>query len=196
MADSTLHALTEDTDPTVTAELYLLEDPAGTPLNRRISVQNLLKVINNLTADATPDRAADYVVTYDASAGATKKVLLGNITPAGTYTPTLTNTTNVAASTVTGPFLYMRAGNIVSVTGNISIDPTLAAPTLTELSISLPIASNFSAATDASGGGGAQSTNTVGSFVASAANDNVVLSFQATNAANTSWRVWFMYQVI
>lgn len=35
--------------------------------------------INGLTADATPDSAADYVATYDASAGIHKKVLIDNI---------------------------------------------------------------------------------------------------------------------
>lgn len=35
--------------------------------------------INGLTADATPDSAADYVATYDASAGTHKKVLLSNL---------------------------------------------------------------------------------------------------------------------
>jgi hypothetical protein len=39
--------------------------------------------INALTADATPDGAADYVVTYDASAGAPKKVLLDNLPGGG-----------------------------------------------------------------------------------------------------------------
>lgn len=34
------------------------------------------KIINTLTADATPDGAADYLVTYDASASLPKKVLL------------------------------------------------------------------------------------------------------------------------
>lgn len=35
--------------------------------------------INGLTADATPDSAADYVATYDASASGHKKVLLSNL---------------------------------------------------------------------------------------------------------------------
>lgn len=39
--------------------------------------------INGLTADAAPDGAADYVVTYDASAGANKKVLLDDISGGG-----------------------------------------------------------------------------------------------------------------
>lgn len=38
-----------------------------------------LNKINSLTADATPDGTADYVATYDASAGALAKVLLHNL---------------------------------------------------------------------------------------------------------------------
>ena len=57
----------------------------------------------------------------------------------GTYTPTLFNTTNVAASTpqVTQ---WIRVGNVVTVSGNLTIDPT-AATTVTTLGVSLPIAS-------------------------------------------------------
>jgi hypothetical protein len=39
--------------------------------------------INGLTADASPDSAADYVMTYDASASANKKVLLTNLPGGG-----------------------------------------------------------------------------------------------------------------
>lgn len=79
MADSTLVGLTADTDPTTTSLLYLVEDPAGTPVDRKITAANLLKVTNNLTEDTAPDRAADYVATYDASASGMKKVLLNNL---------------------------------------------------------------------------------------------------------------------
>lgn len=47
--------------------------------NRRMLVSDFLKVINLLTADASPDGASDYVMTYDASATAAKKVLLSNL---------------------------------------------------------------------------------------------------------------------
>lgn len=40
---------------------------------------NLFKRINNLTVDSTPDRSADYVGTYDASASTGKKVLLQDV---------------------------------------------------------------------------------------------------------------------
>ena len=42
-----------------------------------------LPLISTLTADATPDSAADYVLTYDASAGAHKKVLLSDLPGGG-----------------------------------------------------------------------------------------------------------------
>lgn len=43
---------------------------------------NLLD-ITSLTADASPDTSADYVVTYDASAGFLKKVLMSNLPGGG-----------------------------------------------------------------------------------------------------------------
>jgi len=61
---------TDDTLP-----LYDLSATA----NRRMLVSDFLKVVNVLTADASPDTAADYVMTYDASASAAKKVLLSNL---------------------------------------------------------------------------------------------------------------------
>lgn len=59
----------------------------------------------------------------------------------GTYTPTLTNTTNVASSTAY-QCQYMRVGNTVTIGGVFDLTPT-AASTDTVLRISLPIASNF-----------------------------------------------------
>jgi len=55
---------------------------------------------------------------------------------AGTYTPTLFNTTNVAASTASTTH-YSQIGNTITVWGTVAIDAT-AALTLTELGMSLP----------------------------------------------------------
>jgi hypothetical protein len=60
----------------------------------------------------------------------------------GTYTPTLFNSTNIAAST-THPCQYYQVGNVITVSGEIDIDPTTTA-TLSVLGISLPIASIIS----------------------------------------------------
>jgi len=61
----------------------------------------------------------------------------------GTYTPTLYNTTNIAASTVYA-CQWMRVGNVVTVSGKVDIDITTAS-TASELNLSLPIASDFTA---------------------------------------------------
>lgn len=56
---------------------------------------NIKLDISSLTEDVTPVSATDYVVTYDASAGAHKKVLITNL-PAGVATVNLGLTTLIA----------------------------------------------------------------------------------------------------
>lgn len=60
----------------------------------------------------------------------------------GTYTPTLTNVTNVSASTAYA-CQYMRVGNTVTVSGKIDIDITVSGAF--EVGVSLPIASALTA---------------------------------------------------
>lgn len=47
-----------------------------------IQLANLLKIINGLTEDTAPDESADFLVTYDTSAGGVKKVKPSNLQPA------------------------------------------------------------------------------------------------------------------
>jgi hypothetical protein len=68
---------TAETAP-ANGDSLLIYDLSATA-NRKMTVANFLKVINDLTADGSPDSAADYVVTYDASATAAKKVLLSSL---------------------------------------------------------------------------------------------------------------------
>jgi len=60
----------------------------------------------------------------------------------GTYTPTLTNTTNINSSTAFDN-QYMRVGNVVTVSGKVTMDPTAAGAVVLEMT--LPVASNFTA---------------------------------------------------
>jgi hypothetical protein len=116
----------------------------------------------------------------------------------GSYTPTLTNTTNIAAS-ASGVVYYLRVGKMVQVYGTVDIDPTAAAPTVSALGISLPIASAFTSLRDASGTAVGQTgsvTYQAGIISADAANDRVTLSFNATDTANRTWTFSFMYQII
>ena len=110
MADSTLAAMTADTDPATTSLLYLVEDPSGTPLNRKITAANLLVVTKNMTEDTAPDRAADFVATYDTSASGPKKVLLNNL---GVYSIAC-NVTNVSPADATTYFFGNWDGSALS----------------------------------------------------------------------------------
>ena len=69
--------LTNMTAPAVADRLPIVD--AGTGTLQDVTLENMLKVINDLTADANPSGTADYVVTYDASASSAKKVLVNNV---------------------------------------------------------------------------------------------------------------------
>lgn len=65
--------------------------------------------ISGLTADATPDSANDYVVTWDASASLHKKVLISNLPASGFNIHTLSADTIVAADEI--PFYDVSGGD-------------------------------------------------------------------------------------
>jgi hypothetical protein len=121
---------------------------------------------------------------------------IGNVF-SGVYTPTLTNVTNIAASTAYTSH-YMRVGNVVTVSGRLNIDPT-AATTASELGISLPIASAFTTLTECGGTGAIYSTSTEvssGGILADAANDRAAFRFVSGGTAARDYAFTFTYKVI
>jgi hypothetical protein len=113
----------------------------------------------------------------------------------GTYTPTLTNTTNIAASTA-AVCQYMRVGNVVTVSGTVQIDPTLAGQIV--LGMTLPIASALTAATQCGGtfAGSGVTTINLGSIVADATNDRATFDGVVADIANRTYGFTFTYLVI
>lgn len=111
----------------------------------------------------------------------------------GTYTPTLTNTTNIGASTARLS-TYMRVGDTVTVAGQVDIDPTATGAVL--LGISLPTASNFSTAYQAGGTICAKAFVEAGMIEADATNDRVSANFIAVDTTNHTFGFTFTYQVI
>jgi hypothetical protein len=100
----------------------------------------------------------------------------------GTWAGAVVDGTNVASSGDCSGF-YMRLGTRVFLWGNIaSIDPTAGAPTATDFTVALPIASNFAATTDA--GGVANGTDFTGNVTAVIADD--VLKVDGQFRANTT----------
>lgn len=115
----------------------------------------------------------------------------------GTYTPTITNVTNVSSSSV-GACQYMRVGNVVTVSGRLVITAT-ASGAYTQLYMALPISSNFSQEEQA-GGAGAR-INSIGSgdsfaILAIPSNTFVGVRLMATSTAASSYTFSFTYRVL
>jgi len=114
-----------------------------------------------------------------------------------TYTPTLTGITNVAASAanVSG---WIRIGNAVLVFTRVEVTATASA-TLTEIDVSLPVASNFSGTNQCVGSGAISSTTTEVAAVGVQANttdDRAKLRFVSTSTSARFYTVVFGYIVI
>lgn len=113
----------------------------------------------------------------------------------GTYTATLTNTTNIAASTAYQA-QWIRVGNVVTVSGKVDIDVTLVASTASELQMTLPIASNLTAEENL---GGSASSDALASIIArikaDATSDKASFVFKAISATNDSYAFSFTYLI-
>lgn len=113
----------------------------------------------------------------------------------GTYTPTITNGTNVAASTARVT-QWMRVGNVVTVAGRCDIDVTSDA-TNTIFDLSLPIPSTFALASDAGGAGTFFGGAVVGVHVqANTATATVRMNFTASGTPNNTASFSFTYVVL
>lgn len=115
----------------------------------------------------------------------------------GTYTPTLTNVTNVAAA-VPSVAQYMRVGNVVTVSGRLQVDPTAGG--LFDLSMSLPIASAMTDASQISGTAAAldpsENAGGAGAIYGDPANDVAVLRRTTVLSGNATYSYHFTYQVL
>jgi len=116
----------------------------------------------------------------------------------GTYTPTLNNTSNIDSST-SAVCQYTRVGNVVTVSGTVSVDTTTTA-LATTLGLSLPIASNFATGTQLSGCG--VSINGAGTSVvpvaisADTVNDRASLNWPAADTTNRPITFTFTYLIV
>ena len=113
----------------------------------------------------------------------------------GTYTPTLTNVANLDGSTAF-ECQYSRVGSVVTVSGKVSINPTAPA-TLTQLGISLPVASNFGAQEDCAGVAFASGIAGQGAAIrGDAANDRAEMAWIASDVTDQPMYFSFSYSVI
>jgi hypothetical protein len=82
----------EETAPAIDYQLLLSDASESSGALNKISLANLMKVINALTQDTSPDPGADFVMTYDSSASSVKKVLARSLGKVLTSTVTLSGT--------------------------------------------------------------------------------------------------------
>lgn len=137
------------------------------------------------------DRTANTIDTINFQA--TTVQLNGAALVGSTYTPSVTNTINVDSATAQ-VCQYMRVGNVVTVSGEVDIDPTSASQTVFELS--LPISSNFSATNNVGGGGSANYSSSPGVLIrASSANDTAQFIYTAGATGSADVHFSFTYLV-
>jgi hypothetical protein len=121
---------------------------------------------------------------------------VANILSSNSWTPTTALTTNITTVNYNGG-RYIRVGNVVHATLNVTITPT-ANSTLTLLGFSLPIASNMINNSDLNGSGVRNSTAGYinGSVSPNLPSDYAVLAFnQDTSAGASFWEIQFQYVV-
>ena len=111
----------------------------------------------------------------------------------GTYTPTLTNSTNVDGSTA-AVCNYARIGNFVTVSGTLKIDPTIAGSMV--LYMSLPVASNLTTVSQCAGTCNSLIAVEAVGIYGDVTNDRATFEGIAVNVTNHDFTFCFSYIVV
>lgn len=123
-ADAVIETLadgaTAETSP-ATGDIVFISDVSAND-GRKMTLENMLKVINALTAETAFDPTTDYVVVYNASASAVRKALLNSIPANGTIpVPTNARISPSVASSALTIALKGNDGNDPSATNRVYI---------------------------------------------------------------------------
>lgn len=113
----------------------------------------------------------------------------------GVYTPTLTGVANVASS-IAYQSNYMVRDGVVTVALKVTITPTAAASTATQLGISLPIPSNLANLDTDLQGSVNSSFGLVAAIYADTVNDRAQLQFPASNTSANVLYGQFSYRLL
>lgn len=176
--------IARDTEVTAAIDAHKLEaDPHPT----YTTAAELATAISNHEAAADPHPG--YTTTAELNAA----IAALNLT-SGSYTPTLTTVANISATTAYS-CQYLRVGDMVHVSGRLDADPT-AATTLTQIGISLPIASNFANSNECAGTANASHVDDSAAIAADTTNDRAQMSWICRDTTNHGMFFTFSYRVI
>ncbi len=114
----------------------------------------------------------------------------------GSYTPSYGFIANMASATAY-PAYYTRTGNNVTVSGWIELEPSVAT-TYTQVSLTLPIASNFTSTVECAGAGAASGSGIVESIAISSNSsaDRCQLNFMSNTVSNHGVSYTYTYVVV
>jgi hypothetical protein len=109
----------DEISPQPDDELLLSDKSESSGALNKITLTNLLKVVNGLTEDTSPDKSSDFLLSYDASSSAPKKV-----TPENAVKAALSAVGSAPAFACrayvnfngTGTVAIRRSGNVSSIT--------------------------------------------------------------------------------
>lgn len=174
--------------PVLTNDLKALEDLSGLGIAVRTGGDNW----EQRAIDGTSNQIS---VTNADGVAANPKIGLsvGDIVT-GAYTPSITNGANVSASASVSSF-YVRIGDRVMVWGIVAITPTVI-DTATEISISIPVASNLGAGADCMGVAATRDILSSGGIDADSATDRARLRFISKAVTSNEYHYSFGYKVI
>lgn len=178
-------------DPLVLGTTKMTFSDAGLYIGGSAAATHALTVNGQvrITAVTASTNGTDSVAVF--SGGVLKAT---NTITSGTYTPTLTNVTNLDASSVT-LCQYMRVGNTVTVSGKITVDPT--ATGTVQLRLTLPIASALTQSFQVAGTAAASGiAGQVAAILGDAANDEGFLQFVTTDVTSQAMYFSFTYQIL
>lgn len=119
--------------------------------------------------------------------------LLWQFIKSDSYTPTLTDVTNLDSSTA-AECSYVRIGDTVIVGFRAAVNPTAAAAT--ELGVSLPIPSNFANARECAGSFSAAVSTECGLIDADVTNNRATVRWIAVTTSDHNISGTFMYRII
>ena len=109
------------------------------------------------------------------------------------YTPTLTNTTNIAASTAYTTY-YTVVGDMVHVWGAVDIDATTALVTVAEMGMSVPVASGLGNIYDLAGTASFEDNTSV-QIKADGGNSRAMWRFTPQTDTNNKYSFHFTYKI-
>jgi hypothetical protein len=125
------------------------------------------------------------------TSGGTRLQLDNETATESTYTPTLTNTTNIDASTAY-TINYTRRGDEIHVWGEVDIDAT-ALLTVCEMGLSLPVASTISTTRQLAGTGAFEDGTTV-QIKGDTSNGRAMFRFTPLSTSNNKYSFHFTYK--